>query len=109
MRYRADTSLKERILEVSRYLQVVHDDRWSQRPNILPVSMTFHDLPCPSGIFLQPSSYFYDLFQHRPVPRPLSLLYLQYSIASFTLVRVLEGDESNLHKNGRFLRVQGVI
>ena len=55
----------------------------------------------------------------RPVPRPLSLLYLQYFIPSFSRVGVLEGDESHmlklrkrscvLHKNGRFLRAQGVI
>ena len=37
--------LKQRILEVSRHLQVIHDDSWSQRPNILQDSMTFHDLP----------------------------------------------------------------
>lgn len=30
MRY-SDKSLKERILEVWRHLQVAHDDRWSQR------------------------------------------------------------------------------
>ncbi len=46
------TRLKERIPEDSRHLQVIHDDRWSQRPNILPVSMAFHDLPYPSSIFL---------------------------------------------------------
>lgn len=51
MRYWADKGLNERILEALRHPQVRHDDRWSQRLNILPDSMIFHDLPYPSISF----------------------------------------------------------
>ncbi len=60
MRCRADSRVKEKILEISRQFQVVHNDRWSQRQIILPIFMTFHDLPCLSNIVLQPSHDFYN-------------------------------------------------
>ena len=55
MRCRVDKSLKGSILEVSRHLHVVHDSRWSQRPNILPLSIILHVLPVNS------SNQFYGL------------------------------------------------
>ena len=77
---------------------------------------------CGAVKFLSANVYLVYMFHQvglRPVPRPPSFLYLQYSIPNFTRAGVLEGDESNmlklrkkscvLHKNGRFLRVQGVI
>ena len=82
--------------------------------------LRIHWLIC--GALLSANVYLVYMFHQvglRPVPRPPSFLYLQYSIPNFTRAGVLEGDESNmlklrkkscvLHKNGRFLRVQGVI
>ena len=71
MRNWAGTAWKETILEVLRHLQVIRADKWSQRPNILPVSIMFHDLlyssrffhilSCSSSVFLQLSSQSYNL------------------------------------------------
>ena len=58
--------LKEWILELSWHLQVIHDDSWSQRPNILQDSMTFHAFPISFQLVLWYSRDFSDLFQHAP-------------------------------------------
>ena len=57
--YLANTILKERIPEVLRHLQVIHDDRRSQKPNILHIH--FHNLPYFLSILLLTPSLFYNL------------------------------------------------
>lgn len=61
MRYKIETSLKKTILDVSKYVQFIYNDRWLQRLNILPVFLSFYNLLYLSKIFLQLVSHFYNL------------------------------------------------